>query len=124
MTRLPDFVVLGQGKAGTSLIYRVLEKNPDVGLSKVKELLYFGKKNGKSAEWYASQFDHLPPGIARVGEVSPAYLDADPIQEIHDVLGLERCIRVLLHAYTDRSPTDLRHVYLHRARQLRTDLPE
>ena len=44
--------------------------------------------------------------------------------EIHDVLGLERCIRVLVHAYTDRAPTQLRHVYLHRARQLRTDLPE
>lgn len=38
--------------------------------------------------------------------------------------GIERCIRVLVHAYTDRSPTELRHVYLHQARQLRTDLPE
>lgn len=38
--------------------------------------------------------------------------------------GIERCIRVLVHAYTDRSPTELRHVYLHEARQLRTDLPE
>lgn len=38
--------------------------------------------------------------------------------------GIERCIRVLVHAYTDRSSTDLRHVYLHDARQLRTDLPE
>jgi chorismate mutase len=38
--------------------------------------------------------------------------------------GISRCIRILVHAYTDRSATELRHVYLHEARQLRTDLPE
>lgn len=38
--------------------------------------------------------------------------------------GIPRCIRVLVHAYTRRDPTELRHVYLHGARQLRTDLPE
>lgn len=38
--------------------------------------------------------------------------------------GIARCIRLLVHAYTERSPRDLRHVYLHEARQLRTDLPE
>lgn len=38
--------------------------------------------------------------------------------------GIARCIRLLVHAYTDRLPRELRHVYLHEARQLRTDLPE
>jgi chorismate mutase len=38
--------------------------------------------------------------------------------------GIPRCIRILVHAYTDRGATELRHVYLHTARQLRTDLPE
>lgn len=38
--------------------------------------------------------------------------------------GIRRCVRVLIHAYTDRTPTELRHVYLHGASQLRTDLPE
>lgn len=38
--------------------------------------------------------------------------------------GIERCVRVLVHAYTDRAKDELRHVYLHGARQLRTDLPE
>lgn len=42
--------------------------------------------------------------------------------EIHG--GIERCIRILVHAYTDRSARELRHPYLHDARQLRTDLPE
>jgi chorismate mutase len=38
--------------------------------------------------------------------------------------GIERCIRILIHTYTDRAARELRHVYLHEARQLRTDLPE
>lgn len=37
---------------------------------------------------------------------------------------MPRCIRVLLHAYTDRSLQELRHVYLGEARRLRDDLPE
>jgi len=38
--------------------------------------------------------------------------------------GIERCIRLLVHAYTDRAVRELRHPYLHGAEQLRTDLPE
>lgn len=38
--------------------------------------------------------------------------------------GIDRCIRILIHAYTPRTAHELRHVYLHEARQLRTDLPE
>jgi chorismate mutase len=37
---------------------------------------------------------------------------------------IARCIRVLVHVYTDRDRAALRHVYLGEARQLRTDLPE
>lgn len=38
--------------------------------------------------------------------------------------GIRRCVRLLVHAYTARGVRDLRHAYLHEARQLRTDLPE
>jgi chorismate mutase len=35
--------------------------------------------------------------------------------------GVPRCIRVLLHLYTDKSPDALRHVYLRGAAALRPD---
>ena len=38
--------------------------------------------------------------------------------------GIKLCVRILVHAYTSRSVTELRHPYLYEARQLRTDLPE
>ena len=34
------------------------------------------------------------------------------------------CVRVLIHAYTERALGELRHVYLERAQPLRTDLPQ
>jgi chorismate mutase len=34
------------------------------------------------------------------------------------------CIRILMHVYTTRSRTELRHVYLRNAQGLRDDLPE
>ena len=45
-------------------------------------------------------------------------------QEMDVADGVGHCIRVLVHLYTDRDYGSLRHVYLGRARQLRTDLPE
>lgn len=43
-------------------------------------------------------------------------------------LGIEgatpRCVRVLMHLYTDRRRAELHHVYLEGARGLRDDLPE
>lgn len=35
-----------------------------------------------------------------------------------------RCVRVLMHVYTERAREELRHVYLGGARALRTDLAE
>lgn len=38
--------------------------------------------------------------------------------------GIPLCIRVMAHVQSQRPRADLRHVYLHGARQLRSDLPE
>jgi len=45
-------------------------------------------------------------------------------QEIPVAGSIERCVRVLMHVYSIRHRNDIRHAYLHGARQLRTDLPE
>jgi chorismate mutase len=44
-------------------------------------------------------------------------------RELDIVSGTPRCIRVLIHLYTDRSASELRHVYLAGAQGLRDDLP-
>jgi len=42
--------------------------------------------------------------------------------EIDVPSAMPRCIRVLLHVYTDRSPEEIVHVYLRDAQQLRPDV--
>jgi chorismate mutase len=44
-------------------------------------------------------------------------------QEIPVEGAVERCVRVMLHVYLPAG-SDVHHVYLHGARQLRLDLPE
>jgi chorismate mutase len=44
-------------------------------------------------------------------------------RELDIVSGTPRCIRVLIHLYTDRPASELRHVYLEGAQGLRDDLP-
>lgn len=55
-------------------------------------------------------------GITHVPLLCARELDVDG--------GIGRCVRVLVHTYTARGMAELRHPYLHGARQLRTDLPE
>ena len=43
--------------------------------------------------------------------------------ELDVVGGNPNTIRVLLHCYSARTRASLRHVYLHRAKHLRDDLP-
>ncbi len=45
-------------------------------------------------------------------------------QEIGVEGSIGKCIRVMMHAYSPLGRDDIRHPYLHGARQLRTDLPE
>jgi chorismate mutase len=45
-------------------------------------------------------------------------------RELSVVGATPRCIRVLMHLYTERSRAELHHVYLEGARVLRDDLPD
>lgn len=37
---------------------------------------------------------------------------------------MTKCVRILMHVYTTRARTEMRHVYLRNAQSLRDDLPE
>ena len=54
-------------------------------------------------------------------------LDEVPLlggQELDVAGALPRCIRILMHCYSERSRGDIRHVFLEGARVLRSDLAE
>ena len=94
------------------LLQAILERN-DVELDEVVSIIF------TSTPDLTSEF---PAAAARrIGLADVPLLCAS---EIGVPGALERCVRVLLHVYTDRAREDLRHVYLGGARALREDLAQ
>jgi hypothetical protein len=69
---LPNAIVIGAKKCGTSALHHYLGHHPEIQMSQERELNFFSGQNWKRGiEWYESNF---PPGPARVrGETSPQY---------------------------------------------------
>jgi len=71
--RLPDFIGIGAQKAGTTLLYELLARHPQVCLARHrKEVHYFDRYYERGPEWYASLFEHCSG--RRAGEITPAYV--------------------------------------------------
>ena len=73
--RLPDFVVVGAPKAGTSSLARYLSLHPDIHMSSPKEPNFFNEARhygrwNRGILWYRTQFRS---GKAVCGEASPGY---------------------------------------------------
>ena len=69
---LPDFLILGAQKAGTTALYAYLRWHPDITGPSFKEVSFFDRHYAKGERWYRA---HLPmKRRARVGEASPGYL--------------------------------------------------
>lgn len=83
----PNFLILGQGKSGTSLIWRVLRENPHIAFPEKKELHFFNKGIRRDIAGYDAHFAGLPQDARYIGEVSPAYLHPDAVQLIAEILG-------------------------------------
>jgi hypothetical protein len=69
---LPDFLILGAQKAGTTALYAYLRWHPHVTGPSFKEVSFFDRHYAKGERWYRA---HLPVRRrSRVGEASPSYL--------------------------------------------------
>lgn len=85
--KLPNFIIFGVQKAGTTSIYNYLQQHPQVYMSPLKETNFWNKDskdikpNGtpnkshkiSTFEQYAQLFDNVKDEIA-IGEASPNYL--------------------------------------------------
>ncbi len=80
---LPDFLLIGAQKAGTTSLGRFLHEHPDIFWVPRVEMHYFDRDYDRGLSWYRSWFDrrsvieaheHQTGRPARVGEKTPAYL--------------------------------------------------
>jgi len=71
--RLPDFLIIGGQRCGTTSLYRYLAAHPQVRPATGKELQFFSLHYGRGERWYRAHFPTTPPGV-RSFEASPYYL--------------------------------------------------
>ena len=69
---LPNFIVIGPGRSGTTWMYQMLKQHPEVCVSSAKETLYFEEGYEKGLNWYGRFFRHCK-GSNAIGEVSNTY---------------------------------------------------
>src|SRR5690242_19972379 len=83
--RMPDFFIVGHHKSGTTALYEMLARHPQIFMSEIKEPRFlaqdmrprFPSQRGHSLpttlEEYMSLFAGASPG-QRAGEATPSYL--------------------------------------------------
>jgi hypothetical protein len=69
---LPDFLILGAQKAGTTALYAYLRWHPQVTGPSFKEVSFFDRHYARGERWYRAHLPIRRSGI--VGEASPSYL--------------------------------------------------
>jgi Sulfotransferase domain len=111
---LPNLIVIGGLKCGTTSLHHYLNLHPEIGMSRPKELNFFVEELnwGLGADWYRS---HFPAGSPVRGETSPHYTNRPRFQGVaermQETLGADTRL-----IYMVRNPLDrlLSH-YLHNA---------
>jgi hypothetical protein len=69
---LPDFLILGAQKAGTTALYAYLRWHPEITGPSFKEVSFFDRHYAKGEQWYRAHMPMRRRSLA--GEASPSYL--------------------------------------------------
>jgi len=74
-TRLPNFLVIGAMKSGTTSLFHYLQAHPQVFMSPLKEVDFFAASGnwGRGLDWYRRQFDGAGRDVVAIGEASTSY---------------------------------------------------
>jgi hypothetical protein len=124
---LPDFLVAGVPKAGTTALHAALSRHPGLYMSPIKEPKFFltdgppPSKGGpgdvltyREHVWpidrYEALFDAAPPGVPR-GESTPLYLyDRAALRRIRDLIPAAKLL-VILRDPVERAHSNWTHLW-------------
>lgn len=72
---LPNFLIIGSQKAGTTSLYHVLKQHPQIFMAETKEVNFFFKNDAyaRGVDAYAAHFADAANQLA-LGEASPGYI--------------------------------------------------
>ena len=119
---LPDFLIIGAQRSGTTSLYHYLQAQPSIGSVSTKEVHFFDRRFNKSLTWYRGHFptrveryfaQHLSRQTFLTGEVTPCYLFYPHAPtRVAEVLPHVRLI-VLLRNPVDRAYSQYYHAVDH-----------
>ena len=101
----PDFLYIGTSKAGSTWLFNVLARHPDVFLASNKGLYYFDGHFDRGEEWYLGHFNGSEEFLSR-GEVSHSYLSSPAAPERIARLNPSMRLLVCLREPVDRAFSD------------------
>ena len=80
--RLPDFLLIGAMKGGTTTLFRWLESHPGTALPSVKEPHFFSREPvyARGPRWYGAHF--ATAGHRLTGEASASYTDPEVVDVV------------------------------------------
>lgn len=100
---LPNFLLIGTQKAGTSWLAKCLGEHPDVFMAEKKEIHFFNHQFERGLNWYEYHFSDWS-GEAIIGEATPGYINHSYAPaRIQETLGDEVKIIASLRHPVDRA---------------------
>jgi hypothetical protein len=112
VTPLPNFVVVGAMRSGSTSLYKYLQPHPQVWMPR-KEIHFFDRRWDHGLDWYRARFDGWS-GEPAVGEATPTYLsDPAAVDRMAATIPEARPVAIL------RDPVDraYSHYWMERIRQ-------
>ena len=72
---LPDFIIAGVQKGGTTFLFQEMLRHPEVRGALTKEVHFFDSNWERGIDWYSGMFPSSRPGVTMIrGEASPVYI--------------------------------------------------
>jgi hypothetical protein len=109
---IPNFLIAGTMKGGTTSLWYGLRQHPDVFMPEEKELNFFKSSAGNyqnGIEWYKQKFEGHD-GESAVGEASPRYMAFEEVpRRVHEMNPNMRFIFVL-RDHVDRAYSHYWHM--------------
>lgn len=108
---LPDFIIIGGQRCGTTTLYSYLSQHPNIAPPSVKEVHYFDLSYQKGTVWYRTHFPLrlLQSSETITGEASPYYLFHPHVpKRVAELLPSVRLI-VLLRNPVERAYSQYHH---------------
>ncbi|NEO98875.1 MAG: sulfotransferase [Symploca sp. SIO2E9] len=105
MNKLPDFIIIGAGKCGTTSLHNYLDQHPQIYICPTKETNFFidEQRKAKMKRWgsisnledYSALFNHASPSQV-IGEISTNYYAfPESAKLIHELLPEVKIIAIL-----------------------------